>query len=296
MDPLVAVVFLKAVRRVEISARLDAEGRGPRPEEAPLALNPADAQALRVALAPAWVPPGRAPRVIAVTVAPEERVFPLRLALAAGADAAIRVWGRDWPPDLAEGHDGSANVTAAMGRAGAAAIAPLRPGLVLTGERSADLGHECFGAYLAHELRAGFAHRVGELTPTDGGWEVVARLDRGYGQRMTLPAPLVATITAAGPPLPDPPLPAWLAALRREIPLVEPALPAPAPGQTTFRAPVPRVMAYALPDPGLDAEGRIRAMVTHPTGGEGRVLGAEIPPHEQAEALAALLREKGYLG
>lgn len=296
---MVIAVLLKTVWRTEIPLRLAEGGNTPMPEETPLGLNPADLAALGLALA-AGLPAGAAQsarrRVVALTVAPPERDYPLRVALGQGAHEAIRVWGRGWPALLAEGADGSAVTTRFFAQAAAAAIAPLGADLVVSGERSSDTGHECFGAFLAHALGMAFAHRVDELEREGELWRVVARLGRGYRQEMSLPAPLVATVAPTPAGLPEPPLPAWLAALRAPVSLFEFPSPPPALPHTVVRPPIPRVMAQPVPGAGLDAEGRIRKLVELPAAGGGRVVGAEVAPARQAAEIVDLLRARGYLG
>lgn len=286
-------VCLQLAHTTDVRIRLREDGRAFRAEEAAGAINPADLSALALGLSLAAEGGGLA----AVTVGPEDWEAPLREALAAGAVQAVRVWNGAWPAEVWAGAiDGSAGHTAFCARMAAAAIEPLAPRLVLTGESGAVAGHGCFGAFLAHALGAAYAHRAVLLEREGGGWRVRVKLERGYTQEMTLPAPAVVTVSAALPVPPPATLPAWLDSLEAKIPVIQPAEAYPAGPHTTLRAPVPRVKRFELPGGTLDAEGRIRAMVDLPTGSGGTVIPREAGAEAQAEAIAALLEERGYLG
>lgn len=282
-------VCLKAVWRTDTALRLDeravrADGRHP-------VLNPADAAALALALRLRGQ--GVATEILALTVGPPAWEALLRDALAAGVAEVLRLG----IPAGAESVDGAAETTRRHALAAAAALLPRPPALVLVGERSADGGHGCFGAVLAHALGAAFAHRVTSVEPVAGGWRVVAELERGYAQRMDLPAPAVLTIPAHLPGLPEADLPAFLRSRTAVIPSAAPAESSESASRaaTMLRPPVPRVKRYSLPSPGLSAEERIRALVTLPSGAGGTVVGADQSPDAQAEVIVALLQARGYL-
>jgi electron transfer flavoprotein beta subunit len=289
-------VCMKPVRRTDVPLRLDAAAQAPRAEESLLAPDPADLAALRLALELRGALPGA--RVLALSVAGPETEALLREGLAAGADEVLRVWGAAWPepePGAAPPLDASGGATRARALAAAAALRARAPALVLAGERSADSGGECFGAYLAAALGAAFAHRVTAVRPRPGGagWDVTVRLERGYGQALALPAPAVATVSAQLPRPGYAALPAWLASRAAAVPVARVETPPPTPAPTHLRLPVPRVKRTHVPAAGLSAEERIQAMVTLPAGAGGTVLAGQ-PPEAQAEAILALLRERGY--
>lgn len=287
-------VCLKRVHMASVPLRLDRSGGAIRAEEAPAAANPADlaalAQAFRLRQAIG------AARVLALTVGPAAWEEPLRLALAAGADEALRLWHPSWPEEHWRGAlDGSAAHTQFAAEAAAEALAPLGTMLVLTGEASADGGHGCFGAFLAHALGAAYAHRAVTLEPDRQRWRARVKLERGYLQDMGLPAPAVVTIS---PSLPAPPyasLPAWMASRTARIRVERASLPYPVGPHTALRAPVPRVKRYTVPEASLDAESRIRAMVELPVSGGGALVQAEEGADAQARAILKLLREQGYV-
>ncbi|MEE8434457.1 MAG: hypothetical protein V3S64_06675 [bacterium] len=250
----------------------------------------------------------------------------LRGALAAGADQVARIWLESSRSSSGENPGGSpaagfaeatAQSTWRNARGAAQALRPMAPRLILTGEKSADSGRGCFGAFLAHELGADFAHRISRIDPLDGRWRVTARLEAGYGQEMVLGQETVgqktvsmpAVVTVAGPPgkLPYPSLPAWIDSRTAEIPVIRVA-PSPVPsvhpmppvdsaaggGESVLRVPMPRVKSYAVPEGGLSAEQRIGVMVGEGTGAGGAVF-AEGSPEEQAEAALALLKKRGMV-
>jgi electron transfer flavoprotein beta subunit len=293
------LVCLKPTGRTDVPLRLDDGGGRSRREDMLAGIDPADRSALQLALALRRAPLlGRDPhdvsRVAALTVGPLSAEAVLRDALAAGADEALRVWRRDWPEDLRSEGDGSAETTRLFARAAAEAAALRRPVLVLAGERSGDAGHECFGALLAGALRADFAHRVTEAGPLDEGWRVVVKLERGYGQVLHLSGPAVLTVAPRADRPAEPALPAWLASRRAAIPLVEGLEAMPRAARTTLRAPLPRVKRIALPGAGLDAAGRIQAMVAQESGRSGLVIPAGEGTPAQVEAVLRLLEERGY--
>ena len=174
-------------------------------------------------------------------------------------------------------------------------VQPWKPALILTGDASADTGHGCFGAFLAHALGIGFAHRAAQVVPLDGRWRVRCKLDRGYAQEMVISRPAVITVGAL-PPLPPAPLPAWLRSRTAEIPCIVSALAPPPASATSLRVPVPRVNRYPALSLEFSAEERIGALVDQPLAGGGTVLQAEEGISTQVEAIIQVLRKKEYIG
>ena len=318
-------VCVKPVVCTDLPFRIGGAGGSIRTEDSLPGPNPADLAALETALElRSRLAEGA--RVLVVSVAEAEPVFLesiLRATLAAGADRVARIRlepSRSSPAENSEGGpaaglaEATAEATRRNARGAAEALRPMAPRLILTGEKSADSGRGCFGAFLAHELGADFAHRVSRIDPIDGRWRVTARLEGGYGQEMVLgqqpvsqeaagrkTVNLPAVVTIAGPPgkLPYPSLPAWIASRTAEIPVIRVAVP-PAPSvagevDSRLRVPMPRVKSYSAPEGGLSAEQRIGAMVGEETGAGGGAVFAEGSPEEQAEAALGLLKERGYL-
>jgi electron transfer flavoprotein beta subunit len=287
------VVCLKPVQVPSVCLRLDESGRALHPGDAPFAVNPADLAALGLAFSVAAA--GTAAEITALAVGPESWEEPLRVALAAGAQQALRVWNGDWPIARWQGaQDGSAAHTAFAARAVAEILASQVPDLVFTGDSSLDSGHGCFGAFLARFLGATYAHRTVALTRDDAGWRSRVKLERGYTQEMVLPAPAVLSVSAGLPQPPYPSLPAWIAARAATIPLRASALRYPSLPTTILRPPHPRVKRFVVPGAAMDAESRIRAMVEQPMAGAGTILQAGEGAATQAAAIEKLLREKGY--
>ncbi|HEX7928989.1 MAG TPA: hypothetical protein VF678_15440 [bacterium] len=287
------VTCLKAIWRTDTALRLQNGDHALNPDGRHPVLNPADRAALGVALRlQASIPEAG---IHAITVGPPTWEGILRDALAVGAAEATRVWQPDRTESETLAVDGSADTTLINARAVAGVLRTLQPVLVLAGAASGDAGHGCFGAYLAEALGMAYAHAVTEVEAIPGGWRVVVELERGYTQRMDLPAPAVVTVPPhiAGPT--EASLPALLRSRSASIRNVTVALPAPGHTTTTVRAPVPRVKRYTVPPATLNAEQRIQAMVTLPTGSGGVVVGAEQSPEQQAEAILGLLKSKGYL-
>lgn len=287
-------VCIKPVWRTDVALRLHPAGHGVRAEEALRVPNGADLAALRLALTLRVAHPEL--RVLAVTVGPAADEPVLREALADGTDEVLRIEPAALP--AAPGAvDASGVDTRARATAVAGALRPRSPALVLTGDRSADSGAECFGGFLAQALGADFAHRVTALRRDGDGWQATVRLERGYGQELRLAAPAVLTVPAQLPRPAYAALPDWLAARQAAVPVAAAgAAPdaGPADAETTLRVPVPRVKRYTVPPATLGAEARIQAMVTFRPAGTGGTVVTGGTPREQAEAVLALLRDRGY--
>lgn len=289
------VACLKFCHRTEVPLRLSEAGGALAEGVEPGLPAAQDLAPLLAARALGAQLPAAGVRLIALSVGPPAWDSLLRHALALGADQAVRVWGRGWGRvGKSAREDGSAATTGANAAAAAEAMADLAPALVLTGEKSGDTGRECFGAMLAHGLGAHFAHRATELAPDGEVWRVRVKLERGYTQEMELGRPAVITLAVQPLELPYASLPDWMASLSAEIPVVAPAAPTGASPHALLRPPVPRVKRYTLPDAGLDAEGRIRAMVSLPATGGGTLLPVEMGAREQARRAARFLAERGY--
>jgi electron transfer flavoprotein alpha/beta subunit len=241
-------------------------------------------------------------RVLAIAVGPKDWEEPLRHALAAGADAVLRLWNAAWPQGRWRGElDGSATHTQFVARAVAETLRGRGAALALSGESSLDGGHGSFGAFLAHALGASYAHRAvalgrdGDASPTAPAWRARVKLERGYTQDLALASPAVVSVSAGLPPPPEAGLPAWMASRAAAIPAITAALPYPAAPPTQLRAPVPRVKRYVVPEPALNAEARIRAMVDQPLSGGGALLQAPEGADAQTEAALKLLEARGFV-
>ena len=291
MKPVKIVVCLNSCHRTDVPLRLGPEGRLRKDDAVASQPTPHELAPLLAAAALKGQMPGREVRITAISVGPHAWEPLLRQALASGADEVMRVWEKDWGP-AAAGNTSTDTRVASI--AAAEAITRIQPELVLAGERSRDTGHECFGAFLAQRMGMPFAHRAVELVPQDEGWQVRVKLERGYTQEMALSRPAVVTLAGQPTGLPHASLPQWLHAQSAQIPLV-PASPVAARiHRADLRPPLPRVRRYTLPEEGLDAEGRIQAMVSLPATEAGTILPQDLGAREQARRMAEFLKERGY--
>lgn len=301
---LTITVCLKAAWRTDVPLRLAASGKAIRPDGGLPGLIAPDRGVLAYALTlgRALRRAGRETRLVALAVGDAASDGVLRDAMAAGADEAWRIWPASWHAEAAPELDGSGTGTWTRARLAAAALrerpagAPL---LVLAGEASGDEGHGAFGAFLAHALGLDFAHRAAALEAQGAGWLARVKLERGYTQELPLPASAVVTLAGPGPRLPEAPWPAWLASRTAPIAVIatEPAgtgRRAPA-ARTSLRAPIPRVKRFPVPDASQPAEARIRALVGTQPQGHGTVLPASEGAGRQADAIVALLKQRGVL-
>lgn len=292
---MIIVACLKLCRRTEVPLRLSEAGGALAEGMEPGLPTAQDLAPLLAARALSAQLPAAGVRLIALSVGPPGWDSLLRHALALGADEAMRIWdsgrGRGWDSTR---EDGSAATTGAKAAAAAESLADLAPALVLTGEKSGDTGRECFGAMLAHGLGAHFAHRATELAPDGEVWRVRVKLERGYTQEMELGRPALVTLAVQPLELPYASLPDWMGSLAAEIPVVPHAAPPGTAPHAVLRPPLPRVKRYTLPEAGLDAEGRIRAMVSLPDTGGGTLLPFGMGAREQARRAARFLAERGY--
>lgn len=292
MEHVKIVVCLKSCRRTDVPLRLGPEGR-PRQDDAVASQpTPHELAPLLAAVALKGQMPGREVRITAICVGPHAWEPLLRQALASGADEVMRIWGEDWGGPAGAGSTSAHTRVASI--AAAEAITQIQPELVLAGERSRDTGHECFGALLAQRLGMPFAHRAVELVPLDEGWQARVKLERGYTQELALNRPAVVTLAGQPVELPHASLPQWLHAQSAQIPLVPASPIAARTHRADLRPPQPRVKRYTLPEEGLDAEGRIRAMVSLPATSAGTILPRDLGAREQARRTAEFLKGRGY--
>jgi electron transfer flavoprotein alpha/beta subunit len=286
------IVCLKSCRRMDIPLRLSAEGHPL--DDGPGGHSPSSHELapLLAAMALKAQIPALEVKIHALCVGPPAWEHLLRHALAIGADHVLRIWGGGW--HSAHG-GGSAGLTRDSAFAAAESISRLRPQLVLTGAKSSDTGQECFGAFMAHRLGAPLAHRAVELVPRDDGWQVRVKLERGYTQEMVLSRPAVVTLAGQPTELPYPSLTAWMAALSAPIPLAAADGSAVRTHHAGLRSPIPRVKRFEPQEAGMNAEGRIRAMVSITASEAGTILPAEMGAEEQARKAAEFLKDRGYI-
>jgi electron transfer flavoprotein beta subunit len=283
--PVVVAALAWAPRRAEVdpltgAVHTDPHDHGP---------SPAELAALEHALRLAALWNGY---VVAATVGGPEAEPMLREALAAGADAVLRV-----APAGAAGHP--ADLIGADRRRAASLATALRarygvPALVLCGDASRPAATGSFPAFLAAELAAEQALGVVRLEPGERPATVVVhrRLEAGRRELLRVSAPAVVSVEAAGVRLRRACLPAVLAHTGEPIPVAIGAAPAPIPvrGSHPYR-PRPR----HLPAPTGPPLRRVRELTGALAPRDARTVVGPLPAPEAAEALLAYLRGHGYL-
>mgnify|MGYP006281589405 CR=1 FL=1 len=125
--------------------------------------------------------------VVAATIGPERSEETIRMALAKGADRAIRVWD----DALAEADLLDPTTTA---RILAAVAEDEDPDLVLSGVQAADVGFGATGVALADLLDMGWAAVVNDMKLEDGDASVRRELEGGVEELTTVSLPAVLTI------------------------------------------------------------------------------------------------------
>jgi len=208
-------------------------------------LNPADACAveaavhLKEALYSRGDPRGRSVCIIkALTVGPKDAEGALRAALAIGANSALRLWdskAEAWGP-----------FTVAAALAGYLRSETPSPDLVLCGDSSSDWSSGIVGPALAEQLDLPQVTSVTQLSlrkeneilrfaQDDTGFaqdgaavllrmklQLTRKLERGYRELLEAELPLLITVTGDLNEPRYPSLPAHLAALKAEIPVLDP--------------------------------------------------------------------------
>ena len=122
--------------------------------------------------------------VVVLCGGPARAAQTIREALAKGADRAIHVEDEQF---------GSLDPLQAA-RLLAAAIAPEKPDLVLTGLQSDDLGYGQTGVILAELLGLPHATIIMKAEMQDGGIRVKRELENGFFQHVEMPLPALLTI------------------------------------------------------------------------------------------------------
>jgi electron transfer flavoprotein beta subunit len=122
--------------------------------------------------------------VVVLCAGPARAAQTIREALAKGADRAIHI----------EEEEMGAFDPLAAARLLAAALAPEKPDLVLTGLQSDDLGYGQTGVILAELLGLPHGTIIMQVEKTDGGIRVKRELEDGWFQHVDLPLPALLTI------------------------------------------------------------------------------------------------------
>src|SRR5208282_6010762 len=122
--------------------------------------------------------------VVVLCAGPARAAQTIREALAKGADRAIHI------------EEGDLGAFDALGAARllAAALAPEKPDLVLTGLQSDDLGYGQTGVILAELLGLPHATIIMQVEKQDGSIRVKRELEDGWFQHVEMPLPALLTI------------------------------------------------------------------------------------------------------
>jgi electron transfer flavoprotein beta subunit len=182
------LVAIKQVPERDAPIRIEATGKWIEESDLQWALNESDAYALEEALLLKEKSGDAASEVIVLSAGPERVGVTLREALAKGADRAIHILADDLGSRDALG----------LARLLAAAIAPEKPDLVLTGLQSEDLGLGQTGVILAEILGLPHASLILNVEMTAAGLKVKRELEEGWFQTIDLPLPALLTIQSGG--------------------------------------------------------------------------------------------------
>lgn len=272
--------------------RLTADGFGVSERGLRRLANPADLAALEQALRLAKT---SGAKVTAVAIGPQRLDDHLRLALAMGANAAIRVWN---------GHLQGGDVVAAA-RVTERVIEILAPELVFTGSRLLDRGDEPTLALAAAKRGIPCLRAAVELKRSNDGVEALRKTDRGGRQRVVaaLPCAVLFEADSCEPRYPDhqalmmattAPIEQWgLAELG--LPVTKLGAGAALLGKGPCAFPRPNPQRVVTPDANLPAFERILALLS---GGlkprEGKL--HNLPAEQTVEKLMQIFAAEGLLG
>jgi electron transfer flavoprotein alpha/beta subunit len=281
-------------------------------------LNPADACAVEAAvrlketLHSRGDPGGRPGCTLKVlTLGPKDAEGALRAALAIGADSALRLW------NIHAGAWGPFAVAAAL--AGYLQSEAPSPDLVLCGDSSSDWSSGIVGPALAQQLDLPQVTSVVQLKLLEENeilsgakddtvtslrmiLQLTRKLERGYRELLEAELPLLITVTGDLNEPRYPSLPAHLAALKAEIPVLDPHplmddIWLDAADEMTLleiHTPRPRPRHIAAPDSRHSAYQRIGEIVAGGATGRKTQL-VKGSPEELAKVLVEFLRTKGFI-
>jgi electron transfer flavoprotein beta subunit len=187
------IVAIKQVPERDAPIRIDATGKWIDESDLQWALNESDAYALEEALLLKEKSGDPASEVIVLSAGPERVGVTLREGLAKGADRAIHILADDLASRDALG----------LARLLAAAIAPEKPDLILTGLQSEDLGLGQTGVILAELLSLPHASLILQVEVIANGnppshIRAKRELEEGWFQTIELPLPALLTIQSGG--------------------------------------------------------------------------------------------------
>ncbi len=278
-------------------------------------LNPADACAVEAAVRLREQVGGT---IRVLTVGPKDAEGALRAALAIGADSALRLWNKHadaWGP-----------FTVAAALAGYLQSESSSPDLLLCGDSSSDWSSGIVGPALAQQLDLPQVTSVAQLKLLDKSeilseakddtgvfqndtvasprmtLQLTRKLERGYRELLEAEPPLLIAVTGDLNEPRYPSLPAHLAALKAEIPVLDPHplmddIWLDAADEMTLleiHTPRPRPRHIPAPDSRHSAYQRIGDIVAGgATGRKTRLVKGS--PEELAKVLVEFLRNKGFI-
>ncbi len=233
-----------------------------------------------------------------LTVGPKDAEGALRAALAIGADSALRLWNIHadaWGPFA---------VAAAL--AGYLQSETPSPDLVLCGDSSSDWSSGIVGPALAQQLNLPQVTSVAQLKLLEEHdpitLQLTRKLERGYREVLEAELPLLITVTGDLNEPRYPSLPAHLAALKAEIPVLDPHplmddIWLDAADEMTLleiHTPRPRPRHISAPDSRHSAYQRIGEIVAGGATGRKTQL-VEGSPEDLARVLVEFLRNRGFI-
>ncbi|HZT30078.1 MAG TPA: electron transfer flavoprotein subunit beta/FixA family protein [Bryobacteraceae bacterium] len=175
------VVCVKQVPARDSLLRIAAQGNWIQEDDLSYEINEPDAYALEEGL---QLKERHSGEVVVLCAGPARASQTIREALAKGADRAIHIEEEDL---------GSYDPLGAA-RLLAAALAPEKPDLVLTGLQSDDLGYGQTGVILAELLGMPHATIIMQVEKQDGSIRVKRELEDGWFQHVEMPLPALLTI------------------------------------------------------------------------------------------------------
>ena len=175
------IVAIKQVPLRDSPLHLASSGRWIDETDLSFEINEPDAYALEEALQ--WKEK-HGGEVVVLCAGPERAAQTIREALAKGADRAIHIAADDL---------GSLD-TLGVAKLLAAAVAPEKPDLILTGLQSDDLGSGQTGVVMAELLGTAHSTIIMQVEAREGSIRVKRELENGWFQHIEMPLPAVLTM------------------------------------------------------------------------------------------------------
>ncbi|HLH18261.1 MAG TPA: electron transfer flavoprotein subunit beta/FixA family protein [Bryobacteraceae bacterium] len=175
------VVAIKQVPARDSQLRVASSGKWIEDTDLTYEINEPDAYALEAGL---QLKEKHGGEVIALCAGPARAAQTIREALAKGADRAIHI----------EEEEIGAYDPLAAAKLLAAALAPEKPDLVLTGLQSDDLGYGQTGVILAELMGVPHATIIMQVEKQDGAIRMKRELENGWFQHVEMPLPALLTI------------------------------------------------------------------------------------------------------